>query len=163
MPRGDTYGASGVWVDEPKVMTRADICPFCGVAAERGKHGDTGDDCRVCAAPLTIARTVKRDYGATQRSVYRIAKSEVVRVFVDPLDRNGFDAAVHDVSLTGIRFSCARQMDSESLIRIDSSFCAAVARIAHVSGEGSAESHYGAEFLTVRFKRQRGSLLSVPV
>lgn len=162
-PRGDTYGSTGVWDSVPRMPTKTDICVFCGVTAARTEHGDSGDDCRVCEAPLTIARTVSRSSSETQRSVYRIAKTELVRIFPDPLDRSGFDAAVHDISLTGMRFSCAQQMEPEALVRIDSHFCAAVARIAHVSRESGADSHYGTEFLTIRFKRQRGSLLSVPV
>lgn len=156
-------GATGVWVNAANGGAHANICPFCGAAASRGRHGvDSVDECHDCAAPLTIVRSVGGENAESQRSVYRIAKAEALRVYTGPEDRTGIDALVHDISLSGMRFSCAYQFSAGALIRVDCEICAAVARVAHVSQPSSGTVQYGAEFLTVRFKRQRGSLLSVP-
>lgn len=157
----DTYGSTGVWMDESSVVTCVDICLFCGVASKE-RHADSAEECRVCSAPLTMMESISPTSTATQRLVYRIAKAESVRIHSSPQDRTGTAAQVHDISISGIRFGCPVQFDPGAVVRVDCDICTAVARIAHVSSDGADVPQYGAEFLTVRFKRQRGSLLSVP-
>lgn len=157
----DTYGSTGVWMDESSAVTCVDICLFCGVASQQ-RHADSSEECRVCTAPLTIVEPVSPTRAETQRLVYRIAKAEAVRIHSSPQDRAGIAARVQDISVSGIRFSCANQFDAGAIVRVDCDICTAVARIAHVSRSSTDAPQYGAEFLTVRFRRQRGSLLSVP-
>ncbi len=156
------HSHSGTWKQHSGAIERIDVCPFCGTAASVTATGsDLAETCRSCTAPLTILRAVAEDGPQTQRSVYRIAKAQTVRVYIDPHDRNGIEADLHDVSLSGMRFSCTYELTKDDIVRVDCEFCAAVARVAHVSSSASG-MQYGAEFLTARFKRQRGSLLSIP-
>lgn len=160
----DRSAASPRWVTGSGSPASARICPFCHAPATPGRNGsDAPQLCRECSAPLTLVRAISHDGAQTQRSVYRIAKDERLRVFTRFDDRSGIDAIVHDISMSGMRFSCAQELACDAVIRVDCDMCAAVARIAHVGERAGGVSQYGAEFLTVQFKRQRGSLLSVPV
>jgi hypothetical protein len=156
------YGSNGTWTDATTTGARVGVCIFCGTAATGSHGGDSSSRCRGCGAPLTAVRELGGDSSEQQRSIYRIAKAAELRVYSAPEDRSGIDALVHDISLSGMRFSCAYPFEAGDLIRAECEICAAVARIAHVARAATGAHEYGAEFLTVRFNRQRGSLLSVP-
>jgi hypothetical protein len=159
-PRRHTH--TGNWQKHSGAIDRTDVCPFCGTAASvRGVGTDLAEACRNCTAPLTILRPVTHDSVDAQRTVYRIAKTETVRVFISPDDKRGIEARLLDVSLSGMRFTCGYELAKDDVVRVDCDICDAVARVAHL-GNAAGQPQYGAQFLTARFKRQRGSLLSVP-
>jgi curved DNA-binding protein CbpA len=160
----DQHISTGVWMQLVNNQARVDVCPFCGVSAASGRTAsESADTCRQCAAPLTLVRSVSGYAAESQRSVYRIAKAQALRVYAQPEDSSAIAALVHDISLTGLRFSCRYRFETGAVVRTDCDMCASVARIAHVSQFDAGVLQYGAQFLTVQFKRQRGSLLSVPV
>jgi len=138
-------------------------CLFCGLTPRWRPDGDAGfAQCARCGSPLRRLKLLERQDGDPQRGLYRIGKREPVRIYLDWQDRRGLDGSLLDVSLTGLRFAVETDLDEGRKVRVDSSICAAVARIAHRSRAPSGQGwQFGAEFLTVAFKRQRGSLLSV--
>jgi curved DNA-binding protein CbpA len=140
-----------------------ETCVFCGLVARWRPPTDAGAQlCARCASPLARAQLPERQDGDPKRALYRVGKHEPLRIYMDWQDRQGRSGNLLDVSLTGLRFSAAIDLEHGHKIRIDSSVCAAVARIAHRSPDtGDRGWQFGAEFLTVAFKRQRGSLLSV--
>lgn len=164
LPPEGTYTASAGWMRGTAVTRVVDFCAFCGTASADGRgQGHGGESCRRCNAPLTPpVRGRDADASQLQRSVYRIAKAEPLRIFVSLEDRTGAPALVHDISVTGMRFSCERAFSAGTIVRCECAICAAVVRVAYGSEVSQGVRQYGAEFLTIRFKRQRGSLLSVP-
>ena len=159
------YAASAPWLRATRPLRLVDACRFCGEPAPEPRSlAPESVTCRRCSAPLTLPeRGGATDPAETQRSIYRIAKAEALRIFDSPADRSGMPALVHDISLIGMRFSCRYELTPGAVIRGDCEICGAVARVAHCAEQLDGTRQYGAQFLTVRFKRQRGSLLSVPV
>jgi len=151
--------AKGTAAAEGEIET----CVFCGLVARWRPPTDAGVQlCARCASPLARAQLPERQDGDPKRALYRVGKHEPLRIYMNWQDRQGHSGNLLDVSLTGLRFAAAIDLEHGHKIRIDSSVCAAVARIAHRSPDtGDRGWQFGAEFLTVAFKRQRGSLLSV--
>jgi hypothetical protein len=138
-------------------------CVFCGLVPRWRPDSNAGyAQCARCASPLTRLQLLERQDGDPQRGVYRIGKREPMRIYLDWQDRRGLDGSLLDVSLSGLRFVVGTDLAQGVKVRIDSGICAAVARIAHRGRDAGGQGwQFGAEFLTVAFKRQRGSLLSV--
>jgi curved DNA-binding protein CbpA len=140
-----------------------EACAFCGQAVPWRPQADIGIAlCSRCSSPLARVQLAERQDGDPKRALYRIGKHEPVRIYMDWQDRVGQRGSLLDVSLTGLRFAAQIELDAGRKVRIDSGVCAAVARVAHRNwDDGTRAWQFGAEFLTVAFKRQRGSLLSV--
>ena len=147
---------------KPRVVI-AERCPFClDFVRDMAYRARAAESCGRCGAPLVLVQAVSAASTQSQRAVYRISRAQPLRVYRDADDKVGVSAQVHDISVTGMRFSCQQALSVGTVIRSECEICASVARIAHVGEESAGMWQFGAKFLTVKFNRQRGSFLSVP-
>ncbi len=160
-PPESSLSDTAAWAFNSSAAVLADPCVFCGLGSGTNA-GDANGICVRCRSPLSL---VPRQPGSidSKRSVHRVAKNARLKVYSHWQDRQAKDGIYMDLSLTGLRFALPERLDPQQLIRVESAICGGVARVAHcVPIENSHNYIVGAEFLTVQFKQQRGSLLSVP-
>ncbi len=72
-------------------------------------------------------------------------------------------AAMIDLSTRGVRFRCLERLDHNTMIKLSSPILEATAKISNTRAVRSDEMTYytvGAEFLTVFFKKPKGSFVS---
>jgi hypothetical protein len=73
----------------------------------------------------------------------------------------GIDGWVQDLSLNGMRVLACEPLDDEHLVKIESEFCQAIARVAHCRASSDRRYVVGLEFLTLRFTAPQGTFVSV--
>jgi hypothetical protein len=150
--------------DPQSPPTDGSACAFCGLAqcVTADKTGDAL--CSRCASPLLVAVVPLVTDGRAQRAVHRVVKDEPLRFFVDWRDRSGRAGVLVDLSLTGLRFAVSEPLRRDQIVRVECALFSAVVRIAHCERAGrKILFQVGAQFVTVLFHRQRGSLVSIPV
>jgi hypothetical protein len=71
-----------------------------------------------------------------------------------------------DLSTRGIRFRCRERLDHNAIIKLSCPILEATAKISNTRAVRSDETTYytvGAEFLTVLFKKPKGSFVSTSI
>ncbi|MCP5179071.1 MAG: DnaJ domain-containing protein [Pseudomonadales bacterium] len=132
-------------------------CPFCGEAYTFGGVPDADATCRVCDSPLRKHdREAARRPG--ERALPRIGKNQPLHYQVSPAaaPRTG---SMRDLSLDGMLFAASEALPAHSVLRIVSDVCEAVGRVVHVK-PADGMVLIGIEFITIRFRRSRGSFVS---
>jgi DnaJ domain len=167
-PGGGTSGAARTRDREhsaPAPSRAADAgtsCAFCGwPPPSTDRHSD--DRCTRCASPLSRALPLIETSERAHRGVHRVTKDEPLRFFTDWQTSTGHAGVLVDLSLTGLRFAAQEPLEKERLVRVECALFSAVARVARCERGRELLFQIGAEFVTVLFHRQRGSLVSIPV
>jgi hypothetical protein len=136
-------------------------CLFCGAphASERVLERD--DECARCGSPLYPAERHRLEY-LGRRMLNRIPKRRAIDIAVTWPQEVPIRGEMRDLSLNGMSFVSGVRFETNQIVRIDCTELRALARIAHVEPEPHAVDRYGAgvEFLTLRFRRLRGSFVS---
>ena len=138
-------------------------CAFCGRTQHLPPERTADALCGRCKSPLVSLVLPSGTAGPAQRA-HRVAKDEPLVFHTDWRDRVGRSGALADLSMTGLRFVALEPLPPGQLVRIECALFSAVARVAHCNHEEHKLTfQVGAQFVTVIFHRQRGSLVSVPV
>lgn len=137
-------------------------CPFCGLP-QPARHGGSIDPrCTRCSSPQK--KLVPRELDDHKSRAYRVAKDEPLRFSTDWREPRGETGVLLDLSLTGLRFAASAPLRNGQVVRIECASFSAVVRVAHCERHDRQLSfQVGAEFVTVQFHKQRGSLVSIPV
>lgn len=112
--------------------------------------------CPTCGCPLAGAGT-RTLLDGERRALDRLELERRIsfrsnhRVATQP-------AETRDLSLTGLLFCADADLVHDQLVQIESVFCLALARVAHVAP--AADTLFGVEFLTLSFPNVSGSLVS---
>jgi hypothetical protein len=160
----DDYSATAV-LDPDAERYAAHRCLFCGIPHGIDRALDRDDDCGTCASPLFPAERHRLEYSG-QRMLKRIPKRREIDLYVSWPQSAPFAAEMRDLSLNGMQIAAGAPLQLNQIVKIDCETCAAVARVAHCKRErtsltGAGERWLvGVEFLTLRFRKPRGSFVS---
>jgi hypothetical protein len=136
-------------------------CPFCGTVHPARETALPGSACASCGSPLYPAIKLQSE-DTSRRAVDRFPRQMPLSYCLSwPAERT-FDGTTEDVSISGMRFTSGLELAPEERLRIDCDFCSAVAvvRNSRAADGGNGDWQTGVEFLTLRIKQPRGSLLS---
>lgn len=111
---------------------------------------DRESRCARCASPLYPAKRHRLDPSG-QRMLGRIRRSGAVRIKTRWSQLAGVEGQAEDLSLNGMRLLAREPLDDEHLVKIESDFCEAIARVAHCRASSDRRYVVGLEFLTLRF------------
>jgi curved DNA-binding protein CbpA len=135
-------------------------CAFCGTA--HGHVGKVPADalCSTCASPLRPASPLRLEV-SDQRRVQRLDRRLPVTWYARWPATDPRHGETRDLSLSGCQFAADEAAREAQLLKLDCETLSAVVRV--VSCASSAEATYPwllrAEYVTLRFKRSRGSFL----
>jgi len=140
-------------------------CLFCGTAHGLDRALGPDDDCRECGSPLYPAERQRLEYSG-QRMLRRIPKRRAVDLWVAWPQPAPYPAEMRDISLNGMQLVASAPLSPNQIVKLDCDSCAAIARVAHrerdVPAEPDAPERWsiGLEFLTLRFRKTRGTFVS---
>jgi DnaJ domain/PilZ domain len=160
-PRADGAGQSKTGAPGAAFGTDASSCTFCRLPHAPKER--SAERCSRCGSPLVRALPAIEMSDRTQRALHRVNKDEPLRFFKDWQEHAGHVGVLLDLSLTGLRFAAPEFLAVGQIVRIECALFSAVARVARCERGRELLFQVGAEFVTVLFHRQRGSLVSIPV
>ena len=134
-------------------------CAFCG--EPQVVRGPAAERCERCGSTLAAVAALEHDE-RTRRTLHRVAKDEPIEFFTSWRETTGRTGVLVDLSLSGMRFVARDALEREQVIRVECAVFSSVAQIAHCYRRQML-FHIGAQFVTVSFHRQKGSLVSIPV
>jgi hypothetical protein len=139
----------------------AHSCLFCGAPHGLQRKIERDDQCGTCASPLCPAERHRLEYSG-QRMINRVPKQRAVEIRVTWPQAAPFVGEMRDLSLNGMLFVAAVNLQPNQIVRVDCSELRALGRVAHVESgpDESGTVSTGIEFLTLRFWQQRGSFVS---
>lgn len=146
----------------PRCADSGSSCAFCGSMLP-SKDRQSDDRCTRCGSPLSRALPLIEPGEPTRRTVHRVTKDEPLRFFTDWQAPAGHAGVLVDLSLAGLRFAAPEPLQAQQIVRIECALFSAVVRVARCERGRELLFQIGAEFVTVLFHRQRGSLVSIPV
>ncbi|MDZ7784027.1 MAG: J domain-containing protein [Halioglobus sp.] len=132
-------------------------CAFCAYRYLYGEEEQAADSCVNCHSPLAPLVPMAAD-GDDRRSVMRMRKQFTLAFYTHWPQRAACEGRVEDLCPNGIRFHCGTAVACGQVLKIESAVLDAVVRVAR--SEGSAGGwDVGASFVSVRFRRIRGTFL----
>jgi hypothetical protein len=145
----------------PRGRTRAAPrrCPFCRRSARPGADHEPDALCAGCGSPLHRA-TMRWSPDHGQRAIERLPRHHPLQIYTSWPAPQGYAGESRDVSLNGISFVTTELLVPQTIVKLDSEICKAVAEVAHIRVEddgGDGLWLAGARFLTVLFPRTRGA------
>jgi hypothetical protein len=150
----------------PAAAAAVSACPFCGTA-HSAREVTVGADCVACGSPLYPAIKLG-EQSATRRAIDRLPRAMPVQYCVTWPATRQFSGVTEDLSISGMRFTTDLELVRNEHLRIDCEFCSAVGSVRSVlprrqHARGPVAWTVGVEFLTLRIKHTRGSLISEDV
>jgi hypothetical protein len=143
------YGSSGQAV--------LSCCPFCDAKHTLSTDGLDDASCLRCSSPLT-PRNQYVSLTSGLRKIERFPKHQTIKLYTD-WPSLGFDGRTLDISLNGMLFQTQAVLRERQTIKISCDMCQAIARVAHLARVGDAWN-VGVEFVTLRFTKIQGSIVS---
>lgn len=139
-------------------------CLFCGTPHGLQRAPERDDECGRCASPLYPAERHRFEISG-QRMLNRIPKHHALSFYVTWPQTEAFIGEMRDLSLNGMQFGTNVHLQPDQIVKIECMELQALARVAHASLENQAPEIWttGVEFLTLRFRQNRGSFVSARV
>lgn len=132
-------------------------CAFCAYRYPYADEKAVADICANCHSPLAPLVPMTGD-GNDRRSLTRMRKQFNLAFYTHWPQRAACEGRVEDICPNGIRFHCATAVAYGQVLKIESTVLDAVARVVR-SERLTNDWDVGASFVSVRFKRVRGSFL----
>lgn len=137
-------------------------CAFCGTPHAARDAANPNASCASCGSPLFPAVHLQNE-DASRRALERVPRLMAVQYCLTWPALREFSGATQDLSIAGMRFTTDLELVPQERLRMDCEFCSAVAivRSAHQHHRHTRlEWAVGVEFLTLRIKQTRGSLIA---
>jgi hypothetical protein len=159
----ESFTGTHAGLDHTDIMASI-ACLFCGIPHGLRRVIERDDDCGRCESPLYPAERHRFEYSG-QRMLSRIPKHRGISLYVTWPQPEPFRAQMRDISLNGMQFAAAVRLESNQIVKIDCEELRALARVAHTARDPNEVDrwHTGVEFLTLRFRKTRGSFVSARV
>lgn len=156
--------ATSVPAERPPVIepARLPTCSFCNAPCPPAQVEWLEGACSSCSSPLFPAKK-HQDREDTRRSIGRVAKNMPVVFWLATSGSRRHSGTTEDLSLNGMRFLSSAEVLVGTRVRIECSFCSAVAAVRRAvrdSKDPSVGWHCGVDFLTLRLRHERGGILS---
>lgn len=139
----------------------AELCPFC-----RTPHylESIAEDARCvsCFSPLFRAERQQHE-DSSRRAVKRMPKNLPVTFFLKWPHAQGLSGLTLDLSLGGMRFMTDLKLPVGKIVKIDCDLCSAVGQVRNcIFASANKHPHWqiGVQFVTLRFKNNRGGFVS---
>lgn len=136
-------------------------CLFCGTLHGLQRALDRDDECAQCSSPLFPAERQRLEYSG-QRMLSRMPQRRAVLLYVAWPQAEPFVVEMRDLSLNGMQLAATSPVPAEQVVKVDGDVCQALARVAHCEREPHTPDRWtiGVEFLTLRFRKSRGTFVS---
>jgi hypothetical protein len=145
--------------DETASLKPRGSCLFCATPYLLQRELQADDLCLGCASPLFPARRHRLD-NSGQRMLSRIRQDRTMVCFTRWPQANGVKVEMRDLSLNGMQLHTTFAAEIDRLLKLDSDFCRAVARVAYCRRDGQHGWLLGVEFVTLVFASARGNFVS---
>jgi curved DNA-binding protein CbpA len=145
--------------DEVDPLKPRGNCLFCGTAYLLKRELRADDLCTACASPLFPARRHRLD-NSGQRMLGRIRQERTMTCYTRWPQATGFEVEMRDLSLNGMQLHTTFAAEKDRLLKLDSGFCRALARVAYCRRESQHGWLLGVEFVTLVFASARGNFVS---
>lgn len=132
-------------------------CTFCNTRHEPSAHSDF-QYCRSCDSPMRPV-IIQRPSGTARRAIERMPKRLPLRYFCKSDPDTGHSGRMINISPGGVRFAADAPLPVGTVIRIECATCSAVARVSNSTAQAPFE--IGVEFLTLEFRANTGSFVSI--
>jgi len=136
------------------------LCQFCGAA-----HGFRGRihasaTCTTCNTPLAPVVRERTDSG--QRAINRVPRRLALSYFTGWPGNGPFPAETRDLSLHGLRFVTHTALPVAKLIKVECEALVALVRVVACNDNDERDWRWliRSEYVTVRFRRDRGRFLA---
>lgn len=135
-------------------------CPFCGTPKPASYRYNPAGECSCCHSPLKPVPRL-RLAGKARRILKRTLHRSPL-VYVTHPDRTDKQAGItRDLSPHGMQFSGSSMLDENQVIKIDSKFLSAVARVSYCHRHKDSQEYIvGVEFITLTFHSRTGTFIS---
>ena len=162
---------------------RADLCLFCG--SELLNHVNVDETCSTCQSPIDM-QAINTQSGVDRRESLRMPSGSQIHyqirsqyhaqkqakksngagnVFANAFQTSpnqmNHSAAIIDISLSGIRLQCSHSLKLGEILRLESPKFIALAQVKNCLGD--RPNTYGTQFISLKFKNDRGSFVSTAV
>jgi hypothetical protein len=137
-------------------------CSFCQTPCSSTEASWPEATCSSCDSPLFPARR-HRDGSDARRAIERVSRHMPVTFWLPTAGSRRQVGITEDLSLNGMRFVSVMEIPIGARIRVECDFCAAVGIVRGMRpdpGHPRTQWQCGLEFVTLRFKRERGGLFS---
>ncbi len=136
------------------------VCTFCRTPYHWADAEDPDASCSCCGAALCPVQRRLNDT-ESRRAIDRLPRNLRITFVPASAKEKVCKGITQDISLNGLRFVSRLHMPEGERLIIETDFCSAigVVRSIHLHRAEPDEWEYGVEFLTMRVKRQRGSLI----
>lgn len=137
-------------------------CAFCGTLHAARETTVRGASCASCGSPLYPAVTLLGE-DRSRRALDRVPARLPVEFCVSWPATRLFTGISADLSIAGMRLTTSLELVVHERLRVDCEFCSGVGEVRRVTRREDGSWDVGIEFLTLRIKRTRGSLISTDV
>lgn len=134
-------------------------CLFCRTPHSNARTLHAEDLCVRCASPLFPAARHRLE-NSGQRMLGRIRQERSVLCYTSWPQAAGVHVRVCDLSLNGMQLAASFAAESGSVVKLDSEFCRALARVAYCRPASDGGWLIGVEFVTLVFASARGNFVS---
>jgi hypothetical protein len=151
-------------LEDPGANLLLNACLFCGTPHGLLRAFELDDECGRCGSPLYPAARQRLEVSG-QRMLNRVPKRRAISFFVNWPQSDALPGEMRDLSLNGMQFSTNVRLQQNQIVKIDCPELMALGRVAHAALENEAPEIWltGIEFLTLRFRKNRGSFVSARV
>lgn len=134
-------------------------CLFCRMPYSLAQTLHAEDLCARCASPLFPAARHRME-SSGQRMLGRIRQERSVECYTHWPQRASLRARMCDLSLNGMQLATSFDVAPGSIVKLDTEFCRALARVAYCRPNGDRGRLVGVEFVTLVFASARGNFVS---
>jgi hypothetical protein len=155
-----TRRADAANVHRPDTPLDLPSCPFCVTTYQPSQPADPEAACLSCGAPLAPAQRALPDE-QSRRALDRLPRHMALTFLASTARQRRLNGITLDLSPAGMRFLAVVHLLTGDRVLIDCGFCSAVGivRSVHHRAGDPYEWEVGVQFVTMRLKRQRGSLI----
>ncbi len=144
-----------------RTSVQQDKCAFCRFSYEREEDTPADTLCVNCQSPLFMTRQAPVDE-CDRRSNPRMPNSQSLSFRTRWPQNEAYSGHADDISLLGMKFITAKDLDLGQVVKIDSQILTAVARVMRSERQGSKWG-VGVQFLSLHFVQSQGSFVTARV
>ena len=145
--------------------TQPAACTFCGTTHRYGNNPKDDASCSECASPLKFIEKLRMEQ-TCRRMVHRVTKHIQSGFYTAWPQTKGHTGIVKDISPKGMQFLTHNPPAKGQHIKVECEICTAVAHVKNCVKNSpvlGTEWLVGVEFVTILFRKTRGSFVSLKI